>query len=74
MPHHPGEVGGQQGHAEVVMDPYSATPEAGAETEDRGCNQKEEDGDGQTSHRDLIDCHPEKERQKFLQQKCLTGN
>ena len=74
MPHHPGEVGGQQGHAEVVMDPDSAAPEAGAETEDRGCNQKEEDGDGQTSHRYLIDSHPEQVRQKFLQPKCLTGN
>ena len=44
------------------MDPYSAAPEAGAETEDRGCNQKEEDGDGQTSHRYLIDSHPEQVR------------
>ena len=62
MPHHPGEVGGQKGHAEVVMDPDSAAPEAGAETEDGGRDQEEEDGDGETSHRDLIDCHPEKIR------------
>ena len=44
------------------MDPYSAAPEAGAETEDGGRNQKEEDGDGETSHRDLIESHPEQVR------------
>ena len=60
MPHHPGEVGGQEGHAEVVVNSDSTTPQAGAETEDGGGYQEEEDGDGKTSHRDLVDCHPEK--------------
>ena len=60
MPHYPGQVGCQEGNEEVVVDPDSAAPQAGTETEDRGCHQKEEDGDGKTSHRDLIDCHSEK--------------
>ena len=34
MPHHPGEVGGQERDAEIVVDPDSAAPETGAETED----------------------------------------
>ena len=59
MPHHPGEVGGQEGHAEVVMNPDSTAPQAGTETEDGGGYQEEEDGDGKTSHRDLVYCHPE---------------
>ena len=58
VPQHPAHAAHQEGDAEVVVHHNSPALEAGGQTEDAGGDQKQDDGDAETSYRYLVHCHP----------------